>query len=307
MSEEPTLANPLIWNHFQVWLEDQLTVDWGLSDIPLDEIRKDYSDLTLSEAKDQACKDERLGPKMILEEECPAENPMLERFQEDIEVARQEGVTDRQIIAVLRNVGLDLERPTSEGLGKAKRQIIELRKELQILKDKLEAKPPPPLPADQQMLIDLNSWIRDRLIQERAAPKEALWLTSFIDTSKSIEWNKRRIDGQIESLKFIKEPVLPEKATMEVIKIRRGVPTEDEILGEEEIPERYKAIEEIEYPKPEYRLKGVNGPEKFGPYPINDMGSYWTLDSANVNKEFLEEKGYTVIIVTLNSGLTFGR
>jgi len=306
MSEVSTLFNPLIWQHFKNWLDDQLTVDWELSDIPLEEIRRDYSDLTLSEAKDQACKDERLAPKMILEEECPIENPLLMRFQEDIEVARKEGVTDRQIIAVLRNVGLDLERPTSAGIAKAKRQIVELRKELEILKAKLEDKPPPPLPPEQQMLIDLNAWIRDRLIQERVAPKEALWLTSFIDTSKSVEWNKRRINGQIESLKFIKEPTLPTEATMETIRIRRGIPTEEEILGEEEIPERYKAIEEVEYPTPEYRLKGVDGPEKFGPYPIDNMGSYWTLASANMNKDFLEEKGYTIVIEMIGTSLSFG-
>jgi len=84
------------------------------------------------------------------------------------------------------------------------------------------------------------------------------------------------------------------------IYIRRGIPTEEEILGEEPIPPEYRYVEEIEYPTPEYELIADSGPlPPPPPYP-RGMGKYWDLESANENKEILEAKGYKIRVQMLS-------
>ena len=202
MVDEANVTNPLVKMHLKRWIEENLRPDISFSQVPFEELVKDWEDLTLQEAKTMAYKDERIA-LMLKGEEEPEENPLLERFMQDIQTARNVGIEDRQLLNALRKVGLDLEKPTSAGLASAKREVERLTKDLEEAKKaKVES---PPAPAAESVKTP-----RKPQVCYLTGPEVDVLYNSFAGIIKSkldrdlTAKEKDQFDNLVESLTCIK-------------------------------------------------------------------------------------------------------
>ena len=97
------------------------------------------------------------------------ENPLVQQLRQDIDLARQTGISDTQLAAALRKIGLDVQRPvvTSAGLVAARKQLEILKQELEAEKRRAqqvaEATKPAPPPADVMDVRSVPGPILDQL------------------------------------------------------------------------------------------------------------------------------------------------
>jgi predicted nucleic acid-binding protein len=125
-----TLSNPIVFQNFVRSITNRLRPDADPRSIEgaLDDVDKTF---TFAEAV--AFLETTADPRFAFVRELFQEvevDPLTERLREDIETIREQGISDRSIAAALRRAGLELERPTSAGLNRAREEIQQLREQL---------------------------------------------------------------------------------------------------------------------------------------------------------------------------------
>lgn len=125
-----TLQNPIVFQNFVRSITNRLRPDADPQSIEgaLDDVDKTF---TFGEAVTfiETTQDPIFAFVRDLFKEVEID-PLTERLTEDIQTIRDQGISDRAIAAALRRAGLELERPTSAGLNRARQEIQQLREQL---------------------------------------------------------------------------------------------------------------------------------------------------------------------------------
>lgn len=323
MVDEANVTNPLVKMHLKRWIEENLRPDISFSQVPFEELVKDWEDLTLQEAKTMAYKDERIATLLKGEEE-PEENPLLERFMQDIQTARSVGVEDRQLLNALRKVGLDLEKPTSAGLAASKREVERLTKDLEEAK-KAEVESPPapaaepvkkpvekmrPIFTIEQEDLLFNSFKslisrkfkRDLTSNEVNQFEEMVGKINRVTPKLTFFQAKKQIDDLARSIAAIGQAgriivrggIERQKELLDKMLSQSLEPEEQEELTRLEASAARFSEQEIIYAPPRLKVIADSGPLKTK-YPF-DLGSYWDMTSAEQEAERLQGLGYIVRI-----------
>ena len=163
--------------------------------------------------------------------------PAATELKEEIEEAKKVGIPAETITKALEKAGIDIQKQATEVrsesvLQEAVKKVEELIKAQEALRaqvEELKARPaapptptiPQPLSPEEELLKTLSEYIRDRTMQE-AMEDQKVFLSSLIDTRRTVEQNKRTIEAEIEEIKR-------EKKQAEVIKpAPKKVPSADD-------------------------------------------------------------------------------
>ncbi|MGP8056812.1 MAG: hypothetical protein ACLP9K_04330 [Nitrososphaerales archaeon] len=310
---------------FVRWLQQMTAENFGALD--LKSILANYADFGINAAKDRAVEDPLVAPWLSLESkqiEGLEENPLYTGLKETIEMAREAGVDDRQILTELKKMGFDLERPTSEGLQRAKREVEQLTKEKEELEKKLEeakhpvipgAKPPRPRtlpgpisPEEVSLLYNTFVSIITRRVKREPFPAEISKFDDLVDTLQKIKPPLKFVQARIQVENLAQQlatvasagriVVTRGKARMqellETMLSRQLTPDEADELARLQAGEEFTTTEVIEYEKPTVYLVADSGPWKVA-YPYR-LGGYWRREDATVNMANWESKGFKVRI-----------
>ncbi len=256
------------------------------------------------------------------EEEFAGEG-IVKELADMIRTARDQGVSDMELVRALKEAGIDIARPTSADLEKAKERIEQLEKELQEAKVTVVVKPSvttpspvspqrvtPSAPALSEDQVDLlfNSYKtiigkkmgRDLFPSEIQQFEELVLNIQKVKPKLSFSAARNQVDALARSIAAI--------GTEGRIIIRRGQQRLQELLDrmlsepltreEEEELARLRAgavsmpEEEIQYEPPRIIIIADSGPMKVA-YPF-ELGRYWNIRVAELNAENFKKKGFQV-------------
>ena len=253
----------------------------------------------------------RIYPAYIWSKE-KEENPVEERLREDIEALREAGVPDIQISNALRRVGLNLERPSSAGLSAARKELAEMKQEIERMKQKQET------PSRTKKLQRFSEHDIDLFYNAFALPfsmaplrrePNAREMQRFDELLDSVQSSSLPLNSEIAQFKDLGRSLSNLAKGLrqgsESMRVRFGQQRKQELLdrelsGEPLTPEEREELaeslpeEEIEYQKPDIRIVAQSGPMKVD-YPYV-LGSYWTRNVAELNADNFRKKGFTLKI-----------
>ena len=133
--------------------------------------------------------------------ELEENNPLVDQLKSDIETARYEGITDRQILDSLRKIGLRPSQPASATeLRKARETIEELKNSLEEAKKQAIPKVAEPRPSPDQiekLYDEFRLAIKSRLARE---PKTAEYekFTSCVEAAPTLSGAKAECTRLVE-------------------------------------------------------------------------------------------------------------
>ena len=328
MAKELNVSDPLGPSNMKQWIITHLTENFGMQDVPFNELMADWSDLTVNEAKEKALTDVRIGHMLKeTEEDQQFSDVLLEDFMEHIEETRRGGVSDQQIKNALRKANLDLERPTSEGLQAALKEVNRLQQEILQLREAKQKKtetdnkgkperadrPEPTTPifneANEAYLYDTyKTIISNKFKRECCLPREVERFERKMEMINRV----RPILKLHQALAMIKEEARVVAAISQEgrIIIRRGIVREEELMQksldeglnpqeEQELDSfigsrtRYRE-EEIVYDPPTIKVIADSGPLNIS-YPW-EAGGYWEWKAAETEAQRLTDRGFIVRI-----------
>lgn len=306
---------------FVRWLQQVTGENFGLID--LKSVLENYADFGINSAKDRATSDPLIAPHLTQESrqiEGLEENPLYTGLKETIEMARSAGVDDRQILAELKKMGFDLERPTSEGLQRAKKEVEQLTKEKEELERKLEetrhppvpgAKPPRPKtlpgpisPEEANLLYNTFASIITRRVKREPFPTEISKFDELVDTMQKVKPPLKFVQQRIQVENLARQLATVASAgrivvswgkariaeLLDAMLSRELSPNEKDELARLQAGEELTTTEVIEYEPPSIFIIADSGPWKVQ-YPMK-LGGYWRREDAEVNLANWQAHGF---------------